>query len=364
MIGVPGTAHRLFGALREDGISVILISQGSSEHSICFAIPERRGRARRARRAPRPSIASSSEGQIQSVEVDTDCSILAVVGDGMAGSPGVAAKVFNALGARRRQRARHRAGRLGAQHLGGDRRQGRDARAARGARGLLSVAAHDLDRPDRPGRGRPRAARAARVAERSACARLQARPARARHHGVSKKMLLAEQGIRSDGWKAALDASAHAADIANVRRARARRPPAARGDHRLHRGRERGAALRRTGSRAGIHVVTPNKKANSGRSSYYESLQEARRAGRRALPLRSHRRRGPAGHPDAARPARDRRRDHAASKASSPARWPICSTSATARRRSPTIVQGRQGARATPSRIRATTCRARTSRAS
>src|SRR3974390_3366160 len=40
MIGVPGTAHRLFGALRDSGISVILISQGSSEHSICFAIPE------------------------------------------------------------------------------------------------------------------------------------------------------------------------------------------------------------------------------------------------------------------------------------------------------------------------------------
>ncbi|MEJ0008732.1 MAG: aspartate kinase [Steroidobacteraceae bacterium] len=39
MIGVPGTAHRLFGALREEGISVILISQGSSEHSICCAIP-------------------------------------------------------------------------------------------------------------------------------------------------------------------------------------------------------------------------------------------------------------------------------------------------------------------------------------
>ena len=39
MIGVPGTAHRLFGALRDAGISVILISQGSSEHSICFAIP-------------------------------------------------------------------------------------------------------------------------------------------------------------------------------------------------------------------------------------------------------------------------------------------------------------------------------------
>ena len=40
MIGVPGTADRLFGALRDAGISVVLISQGSSEHSICFAVPE------------------------------------------------------------------------------------------------------------------------------------------------------------------------------------------------------------------------------------------------------------------------------------------------------------------------------------
>src|SRR4051794_14026723 len=40
MIGVPGTAQRLFGALREHGLSVALISQGSSEHSICCAIPQ------------------------------------------------------------------------------------------------------------------------------------------------------------------------------------------------------------------------------------------------------------------------------------------------------------------------------------
>ena len=43
MIGVPGTAHRLFGALREEGVSVILISQGSSEHSICCAVPLEQG---------------------------------------------------------------------------------------------------------------------------------------------------------------------------------------------------------------------------------------------------------------------------------------------------------------------------------
>jgi bifunctional aspartokinase / homoserine dehydrogenase 1 len=97
MIGVPGTAHRLFGALREEGISVILISQGSSEHSICFAVPasEAERAERVVRRAFDPEL---REGQIQSIEIDHGCSILAVVGDGMAGAHGVAAKVFQALG--------------------------------------------------------------------------------------------------------------------------------------------------------------------------------------------------------------------------------------------------------------------------
>ncbi len=97
MIGVPGTAHRLFGTLREHDISVILISQGSSEHSICFAIPE--AEADKAERVVREAFDSElRQGQIQRVEVQRECSILAVVGDGMAGAHGVAGKVFNALG--------------------------------------------------------------------------------------------------------------------------------------------------------------------------------------------------------------------------------------------------------------------------
>ncbi len=97
MIGVPGTAHRLFGALRDSGISVILISQGSSEHSICFAIPE--AQAVRAEEAVRRAFdAELRDGQIQHVEVGLGLSILAVVGDGMAGAHGIAAKVFNSLG--------------------------------------------------------------------------------------------------------------------------------------------------------------------------------------------------------------------------------------------------------------------------
>ena len=97
MIGVPGTAQRLFGALREHGISVALISQGSSEHSICFALEERE--ADRAATVVRDAFERElRQGQIQRVDVTRDCSILAVVGDGMAGTPGIAAKLFNALG--------------------------------------------------------------------------------------------------------------------------------------------------------------------------------------------------------------------------------------------------------------------------
>ena len=71
------------GALRDHGISVILISQGSSEHSICFAIPE--AEAARAETVVRQAFDRElREAQIQSVDVDPGCSILAVVGDGHA----------------------------------------------------------------------------------------------------------------------------------------------------------------------------------------------------------------------------------------------------------------------------------------
>ena len=97
MIGVPGTAQRLFGALRDSGISVVMISQGSSEHSICFAVPS--ALADEARDAvERAFFAERHHGQIQRVEVTSACSILAAVGDGMAGTPGIAAKFFSALG--------------------------------------------------------------------------------------------------------------------------------------------------------------------------------------------------------------------------------------------------------------------------
>jgi len=96
MIGVPGTAERAFGALHAAGVSVVMISQGSSEHSICCVVREADA-ARGERALQRAFAAELGRGEIASVRVDRGISVLAAVGDGMAGQPGVAARLFGAL---------------------------------------------------------------------------------------------------------------------------------------------------------------------------------------------------------------------------------------------------------------------------
>jgi len=97
MIGVPGTADRLFAALKSAGVSVTLISQASSEHSICIAVPQEL--VERAREVVTDAFADELDsGQIQRVDITEAQSIVAVVGDGMAGTPGIAARFFGTLG--------------------------------------------------------------------------------------------------------------------------------------------------------------------------------------------------------------------------------------------------------------------------
>ncbi|MBI2374727.1 MAG: bifunctional aspartate kinase/homoserine dehydrogenase I [Deltaproteobacteria bacterium] len=100
MIGVPGVAHRLFGALRDAGLSVVMISQASSEHSICFGLPEAQA-ARAKEVVERAFFLELQHGQIERVEVIDHCSILAAVGDGMVERRGVAGRFFSALGSAR-----------------------------------------------------------------------------------------------------------------------------------------------------------------------------------------------------------------------------------------------------------------------
>ncbi len=97
MLGVPGTAERVFETLNRAGISVTMISQGSSEHSICCVLP--RSDAERARELLNQQFQREmASGQLQRISNLDDIDVLAIVGDGMAGAPGVAGRLFSALG--------------------------------------------------------------------------------------------------------------------------------------------------------------------------------------------------------------------------------------------------------------------------
>ncbi|MBS0215451.1 MAG: bifunctional aspartate kinase/homoserine dehydrogenase I [Proteobacteria bacterium] len=96
LIGVPGTAERMFAALHAEGVSVTMISQGSSEHSICCVV--RAGQAERGRGAVHAAFSAAiANGQVEGVRVTTGIAVLAAVGDGMVGTPGVSARLFAGL---------------------------------------------------------------------------------------------------------------------------------------------------------------------------------------------------------------------------------------------------------------------------
>ncbi|GAB4270601.1 MAG: aspartate kinase [Candidatus Promineifilaceae bacterium] len=97
MLGVPGIAARTFGAVAQASISVLLISQASSEQSICFAAPAEHVQ----------TVISSLENtfaaelarhDIDAITAEHPVSIVTIVGAGMQGTPGIAGRIFSALG--------------------------------------------------------------------------------------------------------------------------------------------------------------------------------------------------------------------------------------------------------------------------
>ncbi|HET7700433.1 MAG TPA: aspartate kinase [Candidatus Limnocylindria bacterium] len=97
MSGVPGFAARVFDTTAAEQISVLMISQSSSENSICLVVPaEASDRLRQA--LERMFSAELRRHDVERVEVDAPVAIVAAVGEGMRGTPGVAARLFGALG--------------------------------------------------------------------------------------------------------------------------------------------------------------------------------------------------------------------------------------------------------------------------
>jgi len=97
MVGVAGVSTRMFNTLSSQNISVILISQASSEHSICIAIMK--DDAAKACSLLRETFAVELKTSlISSINYESDLAIVAVVGENMRHMPGVAARVFSPLG--------------------------------------------------------------------------------------------------------------------------------------------------------------------------------------------------------------------------------------------------------------------------
>ncbi|HEY2324955.1 MAG TPA: aspartate kinase, partial [Thermoanaerobaculia bacterium] len=96
MIGVPGVAGRAFTALSNAGHSVSMISQASSESSICFVVPA--NEAKHAVAALEEAFAYERRLKlVDRINADTRIALIAVVGLGMRGTPGIAARTFGSL---------------------------------------------------------------------------------------------------------------------------------------------------------------------------------------------------------------------------------------------------------------------------
>lgn len=97
MLGVPGIAARTFAAVARENASILMISQASSEQSICFVIPE--GGAERVVSSLKRELAAEIERRdIDDITLDEKVSIITAVGSGMRGTAGVAKRVFGAIG--------------------------------------------------------------------------------------------------------------------------------------------------------------------------------------------------------------------------------------------------------------------------
>ncbi|MBX2924274.1 MAG: bifunctional aspartate kinase/homoserine dehydrogenase I [Chitinophagaceae bacterium] len=97
MVGVPGFSRRLFEALSQAQINVILITQGSSEHSICVGVEA--PYAPKAKDVVDQTFADEiTMEKVQPLAIEADLSIVALVGENMKSHPGISGKMFGALG--------------------------------------------------------------------------------------------------------------------------------------------------------------------------------------------------------------------------------------------------------------------------
>ncbi|HVF35698.1 MAG TPA: bifunctional aspartate kinase/homoserine dehydrogenase I [Candidatus Saccharimonadia bacterium] len=270
LIGVPGTAERLFGALHRADVSVVMISQGSSEHSICCVV-QASVAARAVEVLEEAWSRELARGQIERVVADTGVSVLALVGDGMAGMPGVAARLFAAL-ARARVNVRAIAQGASERNISVAISSIDASRALRAAHAGFFLSPQTLS-VGIVGPGQVGRALLAQIdSARERLERDTRLVLRVRAIADSRHMLLAERELALGGWRAALDASHDPADLEAF-------AEHVRAPHLPHAVIVDASASDAVASHypkwlaAGIHVVTPNKHAGSGPMPRYRALQ-------------------------------------------------------------------------------------------
>ena len=271
LIGVPGTAERVFAALRDARVSVVMISQGSSEHSICCVV--RSAESLRAQSALLNAFAHELNiGQIQRVQLTEGVSVLAAVGDGMAGQPGVAARLFESLG-------RARVNILAIAQGSSERNISVAIDSADATKALRAAHAGFWLSPQTfavgvigPGKvgaallDQLRAAQPQLLGKANLDLRLRA-------IASSTRMLLDGRGIGGD-WRAGFSAEGEALDLDRFTAHLV-------GSHLPHLVIVDCSASPLVADRyadwlaAGIHVVTPNKQAGAGPSVRYDAIREA-----------------------------------------------------------------------------------------
>jgi aspartate kinase len=97
IIGVPDIAARIFGATASVRANIVMISQSSSQDSICFVVQA--ADATRTEKALRDALHKDvHQHDIEHVKVNRQVAIVAAVGENMCGTPGIAGRVFSTMG--------------------------------------------------------------------------------------------------------------------------------------------------------------------------------------------------------------------------------------------------------------------------
>lgn len=277
MVGVPGTAERLFASLHGAGVSVTMISQGSSEHSICCIV--RAAQAAHGREAILAAFADEiADARIQGVQVTDGICVLAAVGDGMVGTPGVAARLLGGL-AQARVNVRAIAQGASERNLSVAIAESDATRALRAAHAAFWLSPQTISvgviGPGQVGR-----ALLAQLAQ--ALPRLRGHAnvdLRLRAIADSRRMLLSDAGLDPADAIAALKDGEHPASDLDAFAAHVH---AAHLPHALIvdcSASNAVAAEYADWLAAGIHVVTPNKHAGSGDWTRYAAIRAAQRSG-------------------------------------------------------------------------------------